>query len=255
MLLAIDVGNTNIVLGVFRGPRLSASWRVATDLSKTADEYGIMLLDLFKASGLRFKQVDGIILSSVVPPVTPVFSEMALRYFKTHPLVVDGAMNTGLQNRYEPPHDVGADRIVNAVAAYKKYGGPVIIVDFGTATTFCAVSKKGDYLGGAIVPGITISAEALFRRASKLPKVELLRPPSVIGRDTVSSIQAGMLYGYAGLVDAMVRRMKIELGQKAKVVATGGQARIIVPETTTIDEVRPDLTLEGLKILYERNNK
>ena len=255
MLLAIDVGNTNIVLGVFKGARLTASWRIATDLSKTSDEYGILMLDLFKAGGLRFKQVDGIILSCVVPPITPIFTEMARRYFDAEPLVVDGMMDTGLKNCYEPPRDVGADRIVNAVAAHRKYGGPVIIVDFGTATTFCAVSKSGEYLGGAIVPGITISAEALFRRASKLPKVELRRPASVIGRDTVSSIQAGMLYGYAGLVDAMVNRMKKELGPKTKVVATGGQARIIVPETSTIDEVRPDLTLEGLQILFERYKK
>lgn len=255
MLLAIDIGNTNIVLGMFQGSRLKGSWRVATSLSKTSDEYGILILDLFRAKGLPADQVDGLILSSVVPPLAPIFLEMARHYFHSDPLIVDDRMDTGLINRYEPPRDVGADRIVNAVAAYRRYGGPVIIVDFGTATTFCAVTSKGEYLGGAITPGITIAAEALFQRAAKLPKVELVKPHSVIGRDTVSSLQAGMLYGYAGLVDAMVLRMKKELGAQAKVVATGGQARLILAETKTIDEVRPYLTLEGLKILYERNKK
>jgi len=253
MLLAIDIGNTNIVLGVFEGRRLKGNWRIATRLAKTSDEYGILLLDLFRANDLRADRIDGVILSSVVPPLTPIFNEMSLRYFHFNPLIVDGAMDTGLLNRYEPPRDVGADRIVNAVAAYQRYGGPVIIVDFGTATTFCAVSKKGEYLGGAITPGITISAEALFQGASKLPKVELAKPKSVIGKDTVSSMQSGLLFGYAGLVDAMVTRMKKEVEPRAKVVATGGQARLILPETKTIDEVRPFLTLEGLQILYERN--
>jgi type III pantothenate kinase len=255
MLLAIDIGNTNIVLGVFQGRRLKGNWRIATRLAKTSDEYGILLLDLFRSNDLRTDRIDGVILSSVVPPLTPIFTEMSLRYFNSNPLIVDGAMDTGLLNRYEPPRDVGADRIVNAVAAYQRYGGPVIIVDFGTATTFCAVSKKGEYLGGAITPGITISAEALFQGASKLPKVELAKPKSVIGQDTVSSMQSGLLYGYAGLVDAMVTRMKKELESRTKVIATGGQARLILSETKTIDEVRPFLTLEGLQILYERNKK
>ena len=255
MLLAIDIGNTNIVLGVFEGSRLKGNWRIATRLSKTSDEYGILILDLFHANRLRADRIDGVILSSVVPPLTPIFLETSRRYFHSDPLIVDGAMDTGLINRYEPPRDVGADRIVNAVAAYQYYGGPVIIVDFGTATTFCAVSKKGEYLGGAITPGITISSEALFQRASKLPKVELAKPKSVIGQDTVSSMQSGMLYGYAGLVDAMVLRMKKELGPTAKVIATGGQARLILSETKTINEVRPHLTLEGLQLLYERNKK
>lgn len=255
MLLAIDIGNTNIVLGVFKGNRLRGDWRIATNPGKTADEYGILISDLFGAKRIRPDQIDGMILSNVVPPLSPIFIEMAHRYFGSGPLMVDGAMDTGLVNRYEPPRDVGADRIVNAVAAFERYGGPVIIVDFGTATTFCAITKKGEYLGGAITPGITISAEALFQRASKLPKVELIKPRSVIGRDTISSLQAGMVYGYAGLVDAMVIRMKRELGPKAKVIATGGQARLILSETKTIDEVRAYLTLEGLQILYERNKK
>ncbi|MBI3609464.1 MAG: type III pantothenate kinase [Nitrospirae bacterium] len=253
MLLAIDIGNTNIVLGVFEGNRLKGDWRIATSASKTSDEYGILVLDLFHSKGLRADRIDGVVLSSVVPPLAPIFLETSRRYFHSDPVIVDGAMDTGLINRYEPPRDVGADRIVNAVAAYRRYGGPVIIVDFGTATTFCAVSKKGEYLGGAITPGITISAEALFQRASKLPKVELAKPKSVIGQDTVSSIQAGMLYGYAGMVDAMVTRMKKELGPRVKVIATGGQARLILSETKTIEEVRPYLTLEGLQILHERN--
>jgi type III pantothenate kinase len=255
MLLAIDIGNTNIVLGVFQENRLKGNWRIATRLAKTSDEYGILMLDLFRANGIRPDRIDGVILSSVVPPLTPIFTEMSHRYFHSQPLIVDGAMDTGLINRYEPPRDVGADRIVNAVAAYRRYGGPVIIVDFGTATTFCAVTKKGEYLGGAITPGITISAEALFQGASKLPKVELAKPRSIIGQDTVSSIQSGLLYGYAGLVDAMVTRMKKELGSRTQVIATGGQARLILSETKTINEVRPFLTLEGLQLLYERNKK
>jgi type III pantothenate kinase len=255
MLLAIDIGNTNIVLGVFEGSRLKGNWRIATSLAKTSDEYGILVLDLFHANGLRIDRIDGVILSSVVPPLTPIFVETSRRYFHSDPLIVDGTMDTGLINRYEPPRDVGADRIVNAVAAYRRYGGPIIIVDFGTATTFCAVNRKGEYLGGAITPGITISSEALFQRASKLPKVELVKPKSVIGQDTVSSIQSGMLYGYAGLVDAMVLRMKKELGPGTKVIATGGQARLILSETKTIHKVRPDLTLEGLYLLYDRSRK
>lgn len=254
-LLAVDIGNTNIVLGVFVGNRLRGSWRVSTSLSKTSDEYGILLLDLFGQKAEHPVRPGGVILSSVVPPLTPIFVEMVRRYFHTEPLLVDGGMDTGLVNRYEPPRDVGADRIVNAVAAYERFGGPVIIVDFGTATTFCAVSRKGEYLGGAITPGITISAEALFQRASKLPKVELIKPGSVVGKDTVSSLQAGMVYGYAGMVDAMVTRMKAELGGSPRVVATGGQARLILSEARTIKEVRPFLTLEGLYLLYERNRR
>jgi type III pantothenate kinase len=255
MLLAIDIGNSNIVLGLFEGSRRKGNWRIATSLAKTSDEYGILVLDLFHANGFRADRVTGVILSSVVPTLNPIFIEMCQRYFHSTPLIVDGTMDTGLINRYEPPRDVGADRIVNAVAAYERYGGPVIIVDFGTATTFCAVSREGEYLGGAITPGITISSDALFQRASKLPKVELAKPKSVIGQDTISSMQSGLIYGYAGLVDAMVRRMKKELGAAAKVVATGGQAQLILSETETIDELRPHLTLEGLQLLYEKNRK
>ncbi|HEY5649458.1 MAG TPA: type III pantothenate kinase [Nitrospiria bacterium] len=253
MLLGVDIGNTNIVLGVFEGEDLKGSWRIGTRLSKTSDEYGTLLTDLFRTAGLPADRVKGVILSSVVPPLTPIFSEMFRRYFRCDAMVVDARLNTGLTIRYEPVRDVGADRIVNAVAAFTRFGGPLIIVDFGTATTFCAVSEKGEYLGGAIYPGITISAEALFQRASKLPKVDLARPKSVIGQDTVSSIQAGLLYGYAGMVDAMVVKMKKELGQKTRVIATGGQLSRVFSEMKTVDEVCPLLTLEGLKILYEKN--
>lgn len=255
MLLAIDIGNTNVVLGVFEKTALKGSWRLGTRPSETSDEYGVLLADLFRTSGLQADRVNAIILSSVVPSLTPTFIEMARRYFGCDPVVVDSEIETGLDIQYEPARDVGADRIVNAVAAFSRYGGPIIIVDFGTATTFCAVSKKGEYLGGAIYPGITISAEALFRRASKLPKVDLVRPKSIIGKDTASSIQAGLCYGYAGMVDSMVNKMKMALGEDARVIATGGQITRILPEMSTIDEVRPLLTLEGLKILYDKNKK
>ena len=253
MLLAIDIGNTNIVMGVFKASRLFANWRISSSLTQTADEYGILLLDLLHTKGTDEKEIDGLILSSVAPSLTPVFVEMSRRYFRTKPIIVDSRLKTDLDIRYQPPGDVGADRIVNAVAAFHRVKGLTIIVDFGTATTFCAISGKGEYLGGAICPGVTISAEALFRKASKLPKVELVRPPSVVGTNTTTSIQAGLIYGYAGMVDAMVRRMKRGLGPKTHVIATGGQAPLIIPETTTIHEVRPYLTLEGLRILYGKN--
>ena len=253
MLLAIDLGNTHIVLGVFKGKQLVGEWRIATSLSRTTDEYGILLLDLFHTQKLTAKDITGIALSSVVPPLTPVFEEMGRKYFGRSPMVVTHESKTGLHIRYEQPKDVGADRIVNAAAAFALYGGPLVIVDFGTATTFCAVSKKGDYLGGAIAPGVMISAEALFARASKLPKVELLRPKNVIGRDTVSSMQAGIIIGYAGLVDEVVTRMKQEIGGKPFVVATGGLASLIAPESKSIQKVHPFLTLEGLRVIYQNH--
>lgn len=252
MLLTIDIGNTNIVLGVF-GKKLKGSWRIGTRLRETSDEYGVLLTDLFGTSGIKTTRITGVILSSVVPPLTPTFIEMSQRYFSRDPMVVDTEMETGLDILYEPARDVGADRIVNAVAAYSRYGGPIIIVDFGTATTFCAVSKKGKYLGGAICPGFTISAEALFQQTSRLPRVDLVKPKSVIGKDTASSIQAGLCYGYPGMVDALVHKMKQELGENTRVVATGGQLNQVLPELSSIDEVSPLLTLEGLKILYDNN--
>lgn len=253
MLLAIDVGNTNIVLGVFRAQVLRGEWRIATSLHRTADEYGFVVRELLRMRGIAEGQLTGIILSSVVPPLTAVFQEMGERHFRCSPLVVTHQIKTGLTILYEKPADVGADRIVNAVAAYEFYGGPVIVVDFGTATTFDVISRKGEYLGGVISPGVMISAEALFHKAAKLPKVELLRPTAIIGHDTVSSIQSGIIVGHAGLVDEMVRKMKREMKDDPVVIATGGLAGLIVPETQTIKEVRPHLTLEGLRIIYERN--
>lgn len=253
MLLAIDIGNTNIVLGVFESDRLVESWRVGTKTQITSDEYAMILRDLFGFTGLSFGQIDGAIISSVVPPLLPVMSEMSRRYFGIEPLIVTNEVKTGIRLRYDNPKEIGADRIVNAAAAYSIYGGPVIIVDFGTATTFCAVTTEGDYLGGAIVPGIKVSAEALFQRTAKLPRVELAKPPSIIGKDTISAIQAGIIYGYAGLVDGIVERMKKELDSRAKVVATGGLAEIVAPETRSIESVYPSLTLDGLRLIYNLN--
>lgn len=253
MLLAIDIGNTNIVWGVFEGETLIADWRVRTDLAKTTDEYAILLLDLLRVKNIQPDGLDGVVLSSVVPPLTTIFEELSERYFHRLPLTISCELDTGLTLRYENPREIGSDRIVNAAAAHRLYGGPIIIVDFGTATTFCAVTAKGEYLGGAIAPGLRISAEALFSRAAKLPKVEMVRPKSVIGRDTVTSMQAGLIFGYAGLVDAIVDRMQEELGLKCFVVATGGLSTLIAADSRTIREVRPNLTLEGLSLLYAMN--
>ncbi len=254
MLLAIDIGNTNVVLGVFDDERLVENWRVGTNTQITPDEYAMIFRDLFGFAKLDFSRITGVIISSVVPPLLPVMVEMSRKYFKITPLVVTHELSTGITIRYDNPKEVGADRIVNAAAAYRLYGGPVIIVDFGTATTFCAVTKGGEYLGGAICPGIKISAEALFQRASKLPRVELIKPPAIIGTDTVSAMQAGIIFGYAGLVDGIVRRMKKELSSQARVIATGGLAELVAPETESIEEIRPQLTLEGLSLLFKINN-
>ena len=254
MLLAIDIGNTNVVLGVFDNERLVENWRVGTNTQITPDEYAMIFKDLFGFARLEFSQIDGVIISTVVPPLLPVMIEMSRKYFRIEPMVVTPEIKTGIVIRYDNPKEVGADRIVNAAAAYKRFGGPLIIVDFGTATTFCAITNKGEYLGGAICPGMKISAEALFQRASKLPRVELAKPAKVIGSDTISAMQAGIIYGYAGLVDGLVERMKAELSRDAKVVATGGLAELISPETRTINEVMPHLTLEGLRLLYDLNH-
>ncbi|HYA89063.1 MAG TPA: type III pantothenate kinase [Nitrospirota bacterium] len=253
MLLAIDIGNTNVVLGVFDGEKLVENWRVGTNTRITPDEYAIIFKDLFNFATLDFKQIAGVIISTVVPPLLPVMTEMSRKYFHIEPMVVTHKLKTGIMIRCDNPKEVGADRIVNAAAAYQLYGGPLIIVDFGTATTFCAVTQSGDYLGGAICPGIKISAEALFQRASKLPRVELIKPGNVIGTDTVSAMQAGIIYGYAGLVDGIVERMKKELSDHATVVATGGLAELVSPETRCIRQVKPQLTLEGLRLLFEIN--
>ena len=253
MLLAIDIGNTNVVLGVFDNGTLVENWRVGTNTQITPDEYAMIFKDLFGFAGLEFKHITGVIISTVVPPLLSVMTEMTGKYFRIEPMVVTHELKTGIAIRYDNPKEIGADRIVNAVAAYKLYGGPLIIVDLGTATTFCAVTRTGEYLGGAICPGVKVSAEALFQRASKLPRVELTKPTKVIGTDTISAMQAGIIYGYVGLVDGIVERMKKELSPDAKVVATGGLAELISPETKTIREIRPHLTLEGLHLLYELN--
>jgi len=253
MLLAIDIGNTNVVLGVFEGERLRESWRIGTKASITADEYAVIVKDLFAFSGIDFRQIDGIIISTVVPPLLSIMTEMSRKYFKIEPMVVTSELKTGITLSYENPREIGADRIVNAAAAFRLYGGPLIIIDFGTATTFCAVTANGEYLGGAITPGVKISAEALYQRAAKLPRVELTRPRTIIGRDTVSAMQAGILYGYAGLVDGIVERMKRELSPDARVIATGGLAELVTPEARSAIEVRPNLTLEGLRFIFDAN--
>lgn len=254
MLLVIDAGNTNIVLGIFKDQELVDHWRVSTDRLRTTDEYGVLIRHLFYLNGVNSEEIDAIIISSVVPPVMPTLERMCQRYFGLTPLVIGPGVKTGMDIKYDNPREVGADRIVNAVAAYEKFGGPVIIIDFGTATTFCAVDKKGTYLGGAICPGIGISTDALVQRTAKLPRIEVVQAEKVICRNTVESMQAGVFYGFVGQVDGIVTRMRRELGCKARVVATGGLAVIVAPATDAIDVVEPMLTLEGLKIIYDRNN-
>lgn len=253
MLLAIDIGNTNIVAGVFDGENLAAHWRVGTNTQITPDEYAMIFTDLFSFAGLRFDAISAAIISNVVPPLLPVMVEMAQKYFRIEPMVVTSEIRTGITIRYDNPKEIGADRIVNASAGYHMFGGPLIIVDFGTATTFCAISARGEYLGGAITPGIKISAEALFQKASKLPRVELTKPSRMIGADTISAMQAGIIYGYAGLVDGIVERMKRELSPEARVIATGGLSELVSPETKTIKQIKPHLTLEGLRLLFDLN--
>jgi len=253
MLLAIDIGNTNITLGLFDNATLGPRWRIATGHEKTPDEYGILMLGLFRRAGFSIEDVHAIAMASVVPPLTATFVEACKQCLKCEPLVVDGKSNTGVRVRYDDPGEVGADRIVDAAASFQLYGGPACIVDFGTATTFDAISSDGEYLGGAIAPGIGIAADALFQRTAKLPKVDLHRPPSAIGRNTAHSLQSGLLFGYVGLVEGMVSRFRAELGLTTKVIATGGLAEIIAKETKVISILAPWLTLDGLRIIHDLN--
>ncbi len=253
MLLALDVGNTNTVVGVFDGTTLKVHWRLSTRRAGTSDEYGIFIKSLFDFAGLDFRAVTAVILSTVVPTVQDPLEEMSRQFFGVEPMVVGPGIKSGMPILYDAPREVGADRIVNAVAAFEEYGGPCIVVDFGTATTFDAISAQGEYLGGVICPGIGISAEALFQRAAKLPRVEITRPKAVIGRTTVHSMQSGLYFGYLALVEGLVARMRHELGGTPKVIATGGLANLLLAGSSIVDRVDPLLTLTGLRILYERN--
>lgn len=255
MFLAIDIGNTNITLGVYDRDRLNATWRLATVHERMSDEYGIMLLQLMAHRGIAGGEVNGAAIASVVPALTSVFRRVAADYLNLDALVVDPGVKTGVKVRYENPREVGADRIVDCAAVQAKYGGPACVVDFGTATTFDAISREGDYLGGAIAPGIGIAAEALFSRASKLYRVEIAPPQKAVGPNTVAAMQSGIFFGYVGLVEGLVARFRKELGDDMKVIATGGLAEVVARETTVIQHVDPWLTLEGLKIIYEMNRK
>lgn len=254
MVLVFDVGNTNTVIGVFNGEELVTQWRIRTDSLKTADEYGMMVRSLFESRELDMSLVKAVVISSVVPSLMLEMEWMTGKYFHCKPLVIEPGIKTGLSIKYENPREVGADRVVNAVAAYHKYGGPLIIIDFGTATTFCVLNAQGEYLGGAIAPGIKISTEALVNRASKLPRVELVKPRSIIGRNTINSMQSGIIYGFVGQVEGIVNRMKKEIGDDPRVVATGGLAPIIASETDVIDIIDEFLTLDGLRMIYEMNH-
>ena len=254
MLLVIDVGNTNTVIGLYDGDALLQWWRIRTVADHTIDEYGMLILQMYGTVRVETKVIDAIIISCVVPPMLNILEPLCEKYFRVKPLIVGPGIKTGMPIYYDNPREVGADRIVNAVAAHQKYNDDLIIVDFGTATTFDYVTKKGEYMGGCIAPGIAISSDALYERASKLPRIEFSIPKSIIAKDTVSSMQAGIMFGYAGLIDGIVDRMKQEAKTDATVVATGGLAVVIAPETKTIDKVDEMLTLEGLKLIYSRNN-
>jgi type III pantothenate kinase len=254
MLLAIDIGNTTVALGVFQEKKLVKDWRLRTEKDKTSDEYGIDLLNLLRFSGLEAAEIRSVIISSVVPPITPIFQNLSQSLFQTRALVVGPGLKTGMPILYENPLEVGADRIVAAVAAYGKYGGPCIVVDFGTATTFDAVSSQGEYLGGAIAPGIQISAEALYLKTAKLPRIEIKKTQKAIGKTTVASMQSGLYFGYIGLISNIIDEIKKEMGGgKTRVISTGGFAEQITPEVRSIDSCEPHLVLEGLRILYEKN--
>jgi type III pantothenate kinase len=253
MILVIDVGNTHTVIGVYKEEKLLGHWRISTNLEKTEDEYGILVKSLLDNSKLSLADIKGIVISCVVPPIIWILKKMSADYFKVSPIIVGPGIKTGIYIKTDNPKEVGADRIVNAIAAYKLYGGPVIIVDFGTATTFCAVNKDGVYLGGAIAPGIEISAEALAEKTAKLPKIEVTKPQHSIGSNTITAMKSGIFFGYLGLTNELIRRFKRELGEDSLVVATGGQAELIGNECNLIDKINPFLTLKGLYLVYEMN--
>ncbi len=255
LLLTIDAGNTNTTLGLHEGPSQRALWRLTTRREQTADEYGILVRNLFAASSVDPSAIEGVAIASVVPPLTPVLVELSRAYLRVDPLVVEPGVNTGMPILYEPQGDVGADRIVNGVAAFAAFGGPVVVVDFGTATTFDVVTKNGEYMGGVICPGIGISADALFQRAARLPRVDIRNPGRVIGRSTVGSMQSGLYYGYAEMVQGIIGRIRAELGEPMRVVATGGLAESLAPDIPAIESVDPALTLTGLRLIWERNRK
>jgi type III pantothenate kinase len=254
MLLAIDIGNTNIVLGIYDGERLVTHWRLLTEPERTADEYGVIISQLASIKKIPYDRIDAIIASCVVPPMMSMIQELGEGFFGLKPLIVGPGVKTGMPILYDNPKEVGADRICNGVAAYEKFHDCCIAVDFGTATTFDFISRKGEYVGGAIAPGLLISVEALFQRASKLPRVEIVKPKEIVGKNPVHSIQSGVFYGYVGLVDGIVERMQKESHVRARVVATGGLATVIAPECSFIDEVNEFLTLDGLRIIHQRNS-
>lgn len=253
MLLTMDIGNTNLTLGLYDGVQAGPRWRLSTVHERMSDEYGLQLLGLLAHKGIAPEQVRGVCMASVVPPLTGTLAQACRVYLGCEPLIVEAGVKTGVRIRYEDPRAVGADRIVDAAAVRALYGGPACVVDFGTATTFDAISAEGDYLGGAIAPGIGIAADALFRRAAKLPRVDLQRPPAAIGRNTAHAMQSGLLFGYVGLVEGMVARFRRELGDSTKVIATGGLAELIARETNVIEIIAPWLTLDGLRLIWEMN--
>lgn len=253
MILVMDIGNTNMVLGIYGQEKLAYHWRMETARHKTEDEYGMQIKALLHDADLAFSDIDGIIMSSVVPPIMSSLERMCQKYFHLTPLIVGPGVKTGLNIKYDNPREVGADRIVNAVAAIHEYGSPLIIVDFGTATTYCYINEFQQYMGGAIAPGISISTEALYNRASKLPRIEITRPENVVGKNTVSAMQAGIVYGYVGQAEGIIARMKKQSYEKPTVIATGGMASLIAAESKAIDKVDPYLTLKGLYLIYKRN--